>query len=228
MRDILLQTLYFLLLSFNVLAVTVGDEFLGLWTKVLLMPVLAVYAASASQGAGRRMAPVLAALALSWAGDMLLLVRGSEAFFLSGLGVFLAAHLVYIAHFLRLRSAAGITRRPSLPVLSLIVAYCALLLWVLAPKMGWMTLPVGAYGLAISAMAASSVAASPEGGAKYARAGSVGALLFLVSDSLLAVSRFASPIEFAPTLIMLTYGLGQFMIAEGAVIAARELGGREA
>jgi uncharacterized membrane protein YhhN len=43
-----------------------------------------------------------------------------------------------------------------------------------------------------------------------------GALLFVVSDSILAVNKFLQAGSWAPPAIMLTYGLAQFAIAAGA------------
>jgi uncharacterized membrane protein YhhN len=44
----------------------------------------------------------------------------------------------------------------------------------------------------------------------------LGALLFVISDSILAINKFYQPFEAAGVLIMLTYGLAQFFIVEGA------------
>ena len=45
----------------------------------------------------------------------------------------------------------------------------------------------------------------------------MGAILFVVSDSLLAFNKFFSPFNNAGVIIMLTYGLAQLFITEGAV-----------
>jgi uncharacterized membrane protein YhhN len=44
-----------------------------------------------------------------------------------------------------------------------------------------------------------------------------GALLFVISDSVLAVNKFYQPFAFAPVLIMITYGLAQLFITQGAI-----------
>ena len=43
-----------------------------------------------------------------------------------------------------------------------------------------------------------------------------GALLFVISDSLLAINKFYQPFSIADNLIMLTYGFAQFYIVTGA------------
>ena len=45
-----------------------------------------------------------------------------------------------------------------------------------------------------------------------------GALLFITSDTLLAINRFISPLESARWAVMLTYGMAQLLIAWGALI----------
>jgi uncharacterized membrane protein YhhN len=45
----------------------------------------------------------------------------------------------------------------------------------------------------------------------------LGALLFVISDSLLAINKFYQDIPLAGVLIMLTYGLAQLFIMEGAI-----------
>ena len=44
-----------------------------------------------------------------------------------------------------------------------------------------------------------------------------GALLFVISDSVLAVNKFHHSFEIADVVIMLTYGLAQLFIVEGAI-----------
>ena len=45
----------------------------------------------------------------------------------------------------------------------------------------------------------------------------MGAILFVVSDSLLAFNKFFAAFNNAGLIIMLTYGLAQLFITEGAV-----------
>ena len=44
-----------------------------------------------------------------------------------------------------------------------------------------------------------------------------GALLFVISDSVLAINKFYQSFEMAGIVVMITYGLAQFFITEGAV-----------
>lgn len=44
-----------------------------------------------------------------------------------------------------------------------------------------------------------------------------GALLFVISDSVLAINKFYQSFELAGVVIMLTYGIAQFFITEGGI-----------
>ena len=50
----------------------------------------------------------------------------------------------------------------------------------------------------------------------------IGALLFLISDSVLAINKFYLSFEWSGIIIMLTYGLAQFFIALGAIDYVRK------
>jgi len=50
-----------------------------------------------------------------------------------------------------------------------------------------------------------------------------GALLFVISDSVLAINKFYQSFEMAGVIIMLTYGLAQLFIVQGAIKYIRGL-----
>ena len=51
----------------------------------------------------------------------------------------------------------------------------------------------------------------------------VGATLFVLSDSLIAVSKFVAPFPMSGILIMATYGIGQYLIVEGFLLMQKEV-----
>ncbi len=145
------------------------------------------------------------ALLLSSCGDILLAC--GNAYFLGGLALFLCAHLVYLALFLRCR---GALRTPALLVFLLL--YGLVFGAWLAPSLGPLRVPVFCYIAAILAMAAAaSQAAYPT------RWVLLGALLFLVSDSLLGAGRFKSPLPLGGVLVWTTYYAAQCAIALGVL-----------
>ena len=171
------------------------------------LPVLALFAWvwPAAPRAGRW---VPLGLVVSAAGDVLLALD----FFLPGVAVFLAAHLLYIRGFL------GLTRRPR-PLRALpFLAWGAGAFALLAPVLGRNLWPVAAYVIVICVMmwrAAALVGAEglPRREAWWAVAG---ALLFGASDTLLALHRFYTPWPDAPYLVMLLYWAGQAGLARSA------------
>lgn len=129
---------------------------------------------------------LLAAFALSWIGDALLLSARSRVF-LAGLGAFLAAHLAFAAAFLSLSL--------DLPVLwGAIAALGAggllMLRWLWPHLKPFYRTAVTAYVAALVAMAVPAIAATAAGGDwRYA----AGALAFAASDAAVARHRFVAP-----------------------------------
>ncbi len=191
-------------------------------TKPLLMPALAIAvgltaagmrqsrASTPAAGAGlsspATALPLLyAAIGLSWAGDVALMMPG-DLWFVVGLGSFLLAHVAYLVLFIRL---AGFGRPQ---VWSLVYAVWFLVfLVVLIPSLGSLVAPVVLYGLVLGAMAATATRVSP--------LVAVGAAAFVVSDTTLAVSRFLPSVEIPAhdVITMLTYCAAQGLIAWGVL-----------
>ena len=182
----------------HLVAIAVGADPLRLATKPLLMPALAVYAAARG---GPRL--LLGALACGWAGDVLLEIGGTVAFLL-GMGCFAAGHVCY----LRLFAAGGALRgaRARYAVYGVLWAVLVVLLW---PGLdAGMRVPVAAYSLLLTAMAA--------GAFGLGRTGALGGLLFLLSDGLIAAGLADWPQPPAHDLwIMLTYAAAQFCLVRG-------------
>lgn len=159
---------------------------------------------------------ILLALLFSWMGDVLLLFQEDNAlFFLLGLSTFLLAHVFYIIFFHFIRVKENVKSNPWLLVL--VVIYYAMLISLLSPYLNDMKLPVRIYGVIISFMLMLALHMLK---IKNKRAGlwmMTGALLFVLSDSILAINKFFYSFEMAGIVIMLTYGLAQLFIVKGAV-----------
>jgi uncharacterized membrane protein YhhN len=154
---------------------------------------------------------VLAGLVLSLVGDIALMWPAQG--FLPGLVAFLLAHLCYIAAFTR---GARFAARPLALVFYAVVA--AAVLWQLWPHVSaGLRGPVLAYVVALAAMAsqAAVVWLAARGSAEQARARvlALGGALFLCSDALLAINKFASPLPAASLWILATYWSAQWCIA---------------
>jgi uncharacterized membrane protein YhhN len=163
-------------------------------TKPLLMPALI-------PGLDR---DIQQALALGCAGDVALLGTGQAAF-TAGLGCFLVGHLAWIRALRQRPGTALLRRRPALAV-----PYAAAWLGlnaVLWPRTGRDRLPVLAYSMALTAMA---LTALDTGEARTAAGGAA----FLISDTLLALERFAEiTVPGHEGWVMATYTSGQALLA---------------
>jgi uncharacterized membrane protein YhhN len=141
--------------------------------------------------------------------------QNDQLFFLLGLSAFLIAHIFYVVFFHSVRVKEGV--KGNLWLLVIVVIYYAVLITFLSPYLADMKLPVRIYGIVISFM---FMLAMHMLFIKNKIAGQwmmTGALLFVISDSVLAVNKFYQSFELAGVVIMLTYGLAQLFIVEGAI-----------
>lgn len=159
---------------------------------------------------GRRRDTRLLALALAFcaAGDVLLDL--SPALFAAGLGAFLLAHLTYICLFVRNRTLRGLPDgRTVVAVLTILAFSAALSAWIV-PSVGELAVPVVLYICALTGMVCTAILA------RFRQPWvAIGAILFLVSDSLLAIHKFKEPVPLRDYLVWSTYYLGQCGIALG-------------
>jgi uncharacterized membrane protein YhhN len=149
---------------------------------------------------------IIAGLLFSLAGDIFLMLPRDR--FTAGLVSFLIAHLFYIAAF-TFESGRALSAWSVIPFL----IYGILMLRVLWRDLGKMRLPVMIYMLAILMMgwtAASRLLLTGQRGSMLAF---TGALLFISSDSMLAVDRFKGRFKGAQAFILITYFAAQWLIA---------------
>ncbi len=194
-----------------------SNEMLQVFSKPLLVILLIVYFLSQTRIWNDTLKKwIPAALFFSWVGDVLLMFQGeNQLFFLLGLSSFLLAHIFYIVFFHNIRIRENI--KSSWLLLFIVVVYYAVLITLLSPYLGTMKLPVRVYGIFISfmfllAMYMLFIKNKPAG-----RLMMTGALFFVISDSILAINKFYQSFEPAGIIIMLTYGLAQLFITEGAI-----------
>jgi len=161
----------------------------------------------------------LLALFFSWAGDVLLMFQQEEAsFFIYGLASFLIAHLCYIFAYRQHRSADSIQALQGLQrvrfAFPLILAGSGLVV-ILYPHLGDLKWPVLLYALVITLMALSALFRYGRTSMKSFALVFGGSILFMMSDSLLAVNKFIEPLALADFWIMVTYIGAQYLIVSG-------------
>lgn len=210
-------TLFLIFLFIDIAAVYFKIEPLRYISKPLLMPLLIVFFIFNTRPFISPLKKwIVLALVFSWAGDVLLMFESMNTnIFIFGLVAFLIAHIFYILFY------ESVIRRENLkknywwfiPVL----IYYVSIIYILSPYLGDMKLPVRIYAIVISYMliqALQTAMIKDQDAAKLMIAGSV---LFIISDSLLAVNKFHGSFEYAGIAIMLTYGIAQLLITLGAV-----------
>lgn len=215
------------LIAFGVLsalhlwAVWAGQQTWVYWTKPWLMPLLGVWFALEMPVAGKfARNTLLSALAFATAGDALLMFAGGPAgalFFLLGLGAFLLTHFFYTGFFFaKDRRHNGFLMKKPFWALPLIALTGGLMVWLWPDIPAKFQVPVIIYAVMITAMALSVVNLYNQVSPAVFRVLLAGALLFLVSDSLLAVNKFGHAFEEARLAVMTTYLGGQFLLISGA------------
>ncbi|MBA4072782.1 MAG: hypothetical protein C0497_13230 [Gemmatimonas sp.] len=181
---------------------------LGMHAAVYILKPLATLALVAlvlrTTVASRYRAWIAAGLAVSLAGDILLMLP--QGLFVPGLAAFLLAHLCYIAAF----ASDGAGRRaPLLPALPVFGA-AAIVLWHLWPSLGPMRVPVACYVAVISTMSWQAIARWRVLGTQHAMLAAAGSVFFLMSDSALAIRKFVTPFPGATLVILATYYVAQW------------------
>jgi len=149
-----------------------------------------------------------AALLLSAIGDLILGI-GPARLFVFGLGAFLFVHLLYIALFMASRNPSG-PGAARLLIAPLPAVYASAMLVWLVPALGNFRILVPVYICVITAMSVMSLMAGFRTWWVPA-----GAMLFMLSDSLIAVNKFKYPIRYDNYIIWCAYYVGQCCIALG-------------
>ena len=196
----------------------ITSPFLHQICKPLIMVTLGLYYLYHAE---YRSAVVWLAVLFSLAGDTLLLFEAKQpVFFILGLVAFLIAHVFYIIAYRQHVDESGESSleavqkiRFSFPV---VLAGTGLIV-VLYPSLGSLKIPVVIYALILIIMVLNAVF-------RYGRTSNnsfwrvfTGSILFMLSDSLLAINKFFKPVTAAGFWMMSTYILAQFLIIQGLV-----------
>ncbi len=181
--------------------------------KPLLMISLGYYFVNATILRGVRQNQfVLAAIVFSLLGDVFLMFEG---YFIKGLGAFLIAHLFYIYAFRSEASRFFSKKKLFIPTILVLVYGYFLLMQVLPNVALPLKVPITVYAIAILLMLLTTLhrwGNVSDISFKYVI---VGATLFVISDSMIAISKFVTSFPMDGVLIMATYGVGQYLIVDG-------------
>ncbi len=157
---------------------------------------------------------MLGGLIFSWAGDIAI-----EFAFIPGLACFLITQVMYLTAFFLAPGENIVIRRKPWLFIPILLAGIALI-YTLYNDLGDMKLPVIVYAAVILTMLASAINRL----GKVSRLSYIlvlaGAILFVLSDSAIAVNRFTWDFNYSGTLIMSTYLAAQYLIVTGYIIGS--------
>lgn len=165
--------------------------------------------------------PVLLAFFFSWLGDNFLMLSGkNELFFFAGVGGFFLAQLTYIFIYTRYCEVnrKGYLQKNPLIIIPFLL-YVGGIYYVLLPGLEGLMKPVILI-YALSLMGMSMMALNRRGRVNPSSFRFVffGSLLFLLSDSMIAIDKFSMEIPLGGFWIMITYILAQYLIMRGLIL----------
>ncbi|OXB07290.1 lysoplasmalogenase [Flavobacterium plurextorum] len=215
MRNATLFKIYIAFSAVYLLILFLGHENLNFFLKPILIPIL-IFGVYFYQNFPTKNI-LLTALVFSWIGDVILLFSDiSEIYFILGLVSFLISHIVYCILFNRQTKRNLKKNSIAIGIGSILIAcYLIGMLSVLLPSLGDLKIPVIVYASVISIMllfAYNGLLSWNEPGNKLVFSGAV---IFVISDSILAINKFYNPIEKSSFFIMLTYLVAQYLIVIG-------------
>jgi len=187
-------------------------------SKVLIIPpLMVIFILNLRRDSNRLHKYMFAGLFFSWIGDVLLEVPGGgEVMFMAGLGGFLLSLLMYAFVFFRTPGKNEVFHGRFYLLIPVLLYGIAMGLY-LNKYLGEMRLPVIVYETAMIAMLAGAVSRI----GKVNRISYImvlaGAILFIISDSVLAINKFVQPVSLSTLIIMGTYIAAQWLITIGYV-----------
>lgn len=219
----ILFLLFWLILLADCYLIFKGNTESRIYTKPLLIPLLLLIIYFETGETTHKKSKVILSIAFAFCffGDALLLKDTLTSYFIGGLSCFLVGHIFFTAFFYRLRTfrqryfmyifIAGI-------IIAMYIIYLLTLLWESTGRQNMQT-PVAVYSVIIGFMLLTALNTFNNKRLRHLALIYFipGALLFVISDSLLAVNKFMYPFQYAGIAIMITYGGAIFLFAYGAM-----------
>ncbi len=164
--------------------------------------------------------PVLIAFFFSWLGDNFLMFSGkNELFFFAGVGGFFLAQLSYIYIFGKYSEGnrRGYLRKKPLLIVFFLLYVAGIYIVLLPGLEGIMKPVILVYALSLMAMSMMALNRRGRVNPPSFRYVFFGSILFLLSDSMIAINKFSTEFPLAGFWIMITYISAQYLIMRGLV-----------
>ena len=200
-------------------ALITENELLRYATKPLIVLSLVGFMAFLNQLFGKFRKRILVGLLFALFGDVFLMFDGDNSlYFMLGLTSFLLCHIFYIQAFnLDMKSAPHRKNKYFLPASIVLAIFCGGFFMYLRPNLGTLQIPVLFYCFILTLMVMLSIGRWGKVESYGARLMTIGALLFLMSDGVLAYNKFVMSFENSSVLVMSTYMLAQYFIVLGTI-----------
>lgn len=215
MKNTFLFKGYLTVSGIYLLIILFGQEEVAWYIKPFLIPFLLLTVYFNRDFSSKKY--LLTALLFSWFGDIILLFADrDELYFIIGLVAFLLSHIAYIVLFNKQIKAKKSKSSTVFWIgIALIIAYLIIMIALLLPSLGDLTIPVFIYALVISTMLLFAF----KGFLLWETPANwyilLGAIVFVSSDSILAFNKFYQPVMRSSFLIMVTYLAAQYLIVSG-------------
>ena len=211
-----LKYLFWIPVVVNLVSVTIGSRVMEMFSKPLLMPLiaLAVYVLAKEHDVrGCRLGRIITALLSGAVGDILLMIGGFGPF-LAGMAAFLIGHLFYLSVLPAPWKVKGISGKVASLIFLAALLIGVLLLADLFPVEGVMAVAVKVYACAFAFLIHSSVVAAIDRKRPLYLLTALGFIMFAFSDSFVAIGAFTDlDIPLHGLIVMSTYILAQMIVA---------------
>ncbi len=197
--------LFFIVSTLDIIGVGINNSRMQIIFKpMIILSLMALYFFTAE----KKNNWYLLALAFSFIGDVFLMDKNNM--FLFGIAAFLVTQILYIIIIVKQMVKPSLFHKYLYAFLY--VNYVVYLLSLLKPNLGELFYPVLVYGITISIF---GLVATLNYVTKRTRPSlllMLGAVLFISSDSMIALNKFHEPQTIYPVAIMVTYVLAQYLI----------------
>ena len=218
MKNSVISTIYFLVGLISIILLNQSTFWPGFFSKALIIPVLIIlFLANLYPLSNKLQWLILAGLFFSWAGDVILeLPDNNGNFFIIGLVCFLLTHLLYFTVFFITPGKNPILSNRIYFLIPVII-YGVILVSYLYAGLAEMKLPVILYAIIILTMLTAAINRIDKVNKISYYLVLSGAILFVISDSSIAITKFSHPFKSSGIVIMSTYVVAQYLIVIGYI-----------
>ena len=225
MKNLSISLIYFIIGLTSIILLNQTVFLPGFISKALIIPILVIlFLVNLNPAKNRLHVLMLAGLFFSWAGDVVLeFSKNNGNIFILGLVCFLLAHIMYLtAFFITPGKNSILTNR--IWLLIPVIIYGMVLVSYLYSDLAEMRLPVILYAVVILTMLTGAMNRKDKVNKRSYYLVLGGAILFVISDSSIAINKFSHQFESSGIIIMSTYIVAQYLIVSGYISQFRSTG----